>query len=73
MHKSPFIIKYSLTSKAVGNVINIPSIMVAKYEFSISYCTCTCKAGCNTGRLYTLYKFICNDWSIRGTVSINIK
>ena len=47
MHKCPFVIKHSLTSKAVGNVINIPSITVAKYEFSILYCACTCKIGCN--------------------------
>ena len=72
MHKCPFVIKHSLTSKAVGNVINIPSIMVAKYEFSISYYTCTCKVGCNILGGCKLY-IGSYDWSIRGTVNIKIK
>ena len=44
--------------------------MVAKYEFSIFILHMHMQVGCNMGRLYTLYKFIYSDWSIRGQVRL---
>ena len=49
MHRCPLVIRHNLTSKAVGNAMNMPSIIVAKYGPSNSYCACTCKVGCNYG------------------------
>ena len=55
MHRCPFVTRHNLTSKAVGKDMNMPSIIVAKYVPSNSYCACTFRVGCNIGsyRLYT--------------------
>ena len=73
MQRCPLVTKHSLKSIAVGRVMNMLSINVAKYGPSISYCTCICKVGCNIGMLCTLYRFICRDWSTKGTVKMSIK